>query len=89
MRLLVDANLSPRVTQRLRDASQDAVHVRDVGLRNALDPEILEYARSQHRVVLTADADFAMMLAARRAVGPSVIQLRSADHLTPDAQATS
>jgi hypothetical protein len=40
VRLLVDANLSPRVAQTLRDNGHDAVHVIDVGLATATDTEI-------------------------------------------------
>lgn len=42
------------------------------------------WAEREERVVVTADADFSEMLALRGATGPSVIQLRSSDALTPD-----
>jgi predicted nuclease of predicted toxin-antitoxin system len=37
--------------------------------------------------VLTADADFSTMLALQGRSQPSVLMLRSSDHLTPDEQA--
>jgi len=37
MSLLIDANLSPRIADRLRQAGQEVVHVKDVGLLNATD----------------------------------------------------
>ncbi len=44
MRLLIDANLSPRVSAGLRSAGFDAIHVADVGLVTAADETILAYA---------------------------------------------
>lgn len=35
MRLLVDANLSPRVARRLAEAGHDVVHVFNIGLTSA------------------------------------------------------
>ena len=37
--------------------------------------------------MLTADADFSTMLALQGRSQPSVLMLRSSDHLTPDEQA--
>lgn len=43
MRFLVDANMSP-LAERLRAVGHDAVAVRDVGLGDASDDEILDRA---------------------------------------------
>lgn len=87
MRLLVDENLSYRVARRLTHADHDAVHVTDVGLANTDDPAIFDWATEQHRTVITSDADFGGLLAVSGATRPSVVLLRSSDHLTPDQQA--
>lgn len=87
MRLLVDANLSPVVSTYLRQADFDAVHVREVGLVTASDEVISEYARTQRMVVISADSDFATLLALSKGVAPSLVLLRSADRLPPDEQA--
>ena len=79
MRLLIDANLSPRVAAQLSEAGFDAVHVADVGLLTAADEEILEYAGANQRVIVSADSDFGEMLAASPGrAQPSVVLLRSA-----------
>lgn len=88
MRLLIDANLSPRVAVALGKAGLESVHVRDVGLLTATDRSILDHAAANALVIVSADSDFGELLAASRgATRPSVVLLRSADRLTPDEQA--
>jgi predicted nuclease of predicted toxin-antitoxin system len=87
VKLLLDANLSPEVGRRLKEAGHDAIHVRDIGLLSAPDPEILQAAANEERVLLTADADFGALLALGSLASPSVLLLRSADHLRPVEQA--
>lgn len=88
MRLLIDANLSPRIAARLRGAGHDAVHVADIGMLAAPDEAILAHAATAGLVIISADTDFGELLAVSGATRPSVVLLRSADHLTPDQQAT-
>ncbi|MFO7776993.1 MAG: DUF5615 family PIN-like protein [Nitriliruptoraceae bacterium] len=87
MRLLIDENLSPRVARMLREAGHDAAHVVEVGLGNTDDTVILDAATDGARAIVTADTDFGALLAARGTSTPSVVMLRSSDHLTPDEQA--
>lgn len=87
MRLLVDANLSPSVAGQLRGAGHDAVHVIDVGLATATDPEIVEHAEADDLVILTVDTDFPMLIALRRATSPSIVLLRGVNELSPDQHA--
>lgn len=58
MKLLLDANLSPEVGRRLKEAGHDAIHVADIGLLTATDPAILQAAAKEERILLTADSDF-------------------------------
>ncbi len=88
MRLLIDANLAPKVAARLRAARHDAVHVADIGMLAAPDETIPAHAASSGLVIISADTDFGELLAVTGATRPSVVLLRSADHLTPDQQAT-
>ncbi len=73
MKLLIDANLSPRVAVALRSIEHEAVHVGDL---TASDKAILDWADEHDHAVTPADCDFAMMLAVGGASGPSVVQLR-------------
>jgi predicted nuclease of predicted toxin-antitoxin system len=58
MRLLFDQNLSPRLPELLADIYADSVHIRDVGLRDATDSDIWEYARSNGFTLVSKDSDF-------------------------------
>jgi predicted nuclease of predicted toxin-antitoxin system len=84
---VVDANLSPRLAALLRDADHDAVHVRDIGLRTASDDEIIDYAISTDRIVISHDTDFGTLLAYRELSKPSFILIRSSDPVDVDDQA--
>jgi predicted nuclease of predicted toxin-antitoxin system len=44
VRLLIDANLSPRIAVALGKAGLESIHVRDVGMLTAPDRSILAYA---------------------------------------------
>lgn len=87
MRFLVDANMSPRFAERLRAAGHDAIAVRDLGLADASDDDILERALEDNRVIISHDTDFGALLAFRRISAPSFLLIRSSDSLTPDEQA--
>lgn len=87
MRLLVDENLSPRVAELLRDAGFAAAHVLDRGLSGAPDTSVSALAVSEGRSVVSADSDFATLLAMSRGTAPSLVLLRSGDLLTAQEQA--
>lgn len=87
MKLLIDANLSPRVAAELRQHHFDATHVVDLGLATASDSEIFDRAVQDNYVVVTSDSDFPMLLALRRAFNPSVIHLRRTGELAPEQHA--
>ena len=76
MRLLLDMGLPRRSTQDLGALGFDAVHIGEMGRARETDEGILELARSEARVVVTHDVDFARLLALSRALRPSVIHLR-------------
>jgi predicted nuclease of predicted toxin-antitoxin system len=76
MRLLLDNNLSPRLCEMLVREGWDVVHVSAIGLRAALDPEVLRAARDDDRILVSADTDFGGLLAATHEPGPSVVLVR-------------
>ena len=83
MKLIVDMNLTPRWVGLLVDAGIEAAHWSTLGANNALDSEIMAYAKANDYVVLTHDLDFSAILAATHGNKPSVVQIR-ADDVSPD-----
>jgi len=72
----LDAHLSPGLAPWLAATlGVTAVPVRDIGLRDALDPPIFAAARTEGVVVMSKDADFAEMVG-RLGSPPQVIRLR-------------
>ncbi len=58
MKLLFDQNLSPRLVKALADIYPGSVHVRDVGLNNALDESVWDYAIRHGLTIISKDSDF-------------------------------
>jgi predicted nuclease of predicted toxin-antitoxin system len=79
MRFLADAGVSPDTVAFLTRLGHDAIHVRSLDMHRAQDRELVDYARSEGRVVVTFDLDFGDILALGVLDRPSVILLRLSD----------
>jgi len=78
--------LSPALALWLDERGHDVVHATPVGLSRAADPEILEFARRDSRVILTADLDFPRMLAHAQAHGPGLVLFRGGNYSEREAR---
>jgi predicted nuclease of predicted toxin-antitoxin system len=58
MKLLFDQNLSPSLPRLLTDIYAESVHVRTVGLRDASDFDIWQYAKAEGYAIVSKDSDF-------------------------------
>ena len=87
MKLLVDNALSPVLAVLLGRAGHEAVHVRDVGLHHAADEAIFEHAAATDFILVSADTDFATLLATRSASKPSLILFRGEGSRRPEVLA--
>lgn len=58
MKLLFDQNISPYLVRRLADVYAHSLHVREVGLRDADDSAIWDYARLHGLTIVSKDSDF-------------------------------
>jgi len=76
--LLLDESLSPRLLQRLSSLFPGMIHVRDIGLKQASDGVIWEWASRTGYTIVTTDADFAG-LSRRLGWPPKVIHLEECD----------
>ena len=82
MKLLFDANLSPKLVGRLAGLFPDSIHVFATGLeRFTTDGEIWEYARANGFAIVTADSDF-LNIANERGAPPFVIRLENCNYRT-------
>ena len=63
MIIWLDAQLSPRLTRWIEETfGVECLDVRDLGLRNAADPEIFQKARDSGAVAMTKDEDFVHLI---------------------------
>ena len=76
LKFLANMNISPLTLEDLRKLGWEIVRVSEVMDKRSKDVEILEYARSHNKVVITQDLDFSMLLAVGGYEKPSVINLR-------------
>jgi predicted nuclease of predicted toxin-antitoxin system len=71
--------LSPTLVSWLVDMGHDAVHVGSLGLHKATDSGIVAHAKSESRIIVTADLDYPRLLATASSHEPSLILFRSGD----------
>lgn len=76
MKFIVDAQMPPQLAAWLRAKGHDAAAVREIGLREALDPDIWSRAERDGAIIVTKDEDFAE-LAGRTTEGPQVLWVRA------------
>ncbi|MES2691979.1 MAG: DUF5615 family PIN-like protein [Verrucomicrobiota bacterium] len=86
MKFLVDAQLPPALARWLSEAGHEAFAVREVGLREAEDLAIFDYALRNGLVILTKDEDFAM-LAEGGEPSPTIVWLRIGNCSNDELQA--
>lgn len=87
MKFLVDNPLSPALASALVRAGHNATHVRDLSLRDAEDEVIFSRAARDGWTIISADTDFATLLALRNDTKPSVILLRQGVSHRAESQA--
>lgn len=58
MKLLLDQNLSPRLLGALEPVYPGSSHVRLVGLRDADDDAVWDYARNHGFIIVSKDSDY-------------------------------
>ena len=81
MKLLFDQNLSFKLCKNLADLFPESSHVRLLGLSEAGDRALWDYAKTNGFAIVSQDADFAEMAALLRP-SPKVIWLRAGNQST-------
>jgi predicted nuclease of predicted toxin-antitoxin system len=85
VKLLFDQNLSPRLVQSLASLYPDSTHVREVGLQEADDQKVWEFARNDGFTVVSKDSDFRQR-SFLLGFPPKVIWLRLGNCTTSDIE---
>jgi len=75
MRFIIDAQLPPALATLLKDHGYEADHVASVGLRDADDAAIWDFALRHDAIVVTKDEDFPHRQKQAR-IGPLIVWLR-------------
>lgn len=76
--------VSPSLIDVLEERGHEGVHVASISKGRATDRTLLEIARREGRIVITADLDFPRLLVLSMARGPGVILFRGGNY--SDAQ---
>ncbi len=85
MRLLFDQNISYRLINRIIDVFPNSKQVRELGLENATDSEIFEYAKDNHFTIVTFDSDFCDM-SVLKGFPPKIIWIRTGNTTTKNLE---
>ncbi len=72
--------VTPQAVAHLEAHGHEAVHASSVGLASAPDVAVLEKARAEGRVVVTADLDYPRLLALQKAASPGIILFRGGSY---------
>ncbi len=80
MKVLLDMPVSSSLLDVLRAYGHEGVHAYQIGKGRASDSELMEIARREGRVVITADLDFPRLLAISSAEGPGMILFRGGNY---------
>ena len=75
MKLLLDQNISFRITSKIQDLFPGSKQVRDLGLENSKDSFLWNYAKENNYCIVTFDGDF-YDLGLIKGSSPKVIWLR-------------
>jgi predicted nuclease of predicted toxin-antitoxin system len=85
VKLLVDQNVSRKLVPLIRDLYPGSMHASLLGLVQADDELVWQYAQSEDYCILTADSDF-HELAISKGAPPKVIWLKNCGHPTSEAE---
>ncbi|MCC5816123.1 MAG: DUF5615 family PIN-like protein [Leptospira sp.] len=76
MKFLLDQGIPRSLKELLISEGYEAEHVGIIGMGQANDLDIIEFAKKEGYICITLDADFHMILALSKDIYPSVIRIR-------------
>ncbi|UBM61603.1 DUF5615 family PIN-like protein [Candidatus Sulfidibacterium hydrothermale] len=85
MKLLFDQNISFRLVKRITDLFPGSKQVRELGLENATDLEIFNYAKKKDYAIVTFDSDFCDLNIVK-GFPPKIIWLKTGNRTTNELE---
>lgn len=80
MKFLLDMPVSHLLLDVLHAYGHEGVHAHQIGKDRAPDSELLNIARREGRIIVTADLDFPKLLALSLSEGPGIILFRGGNY---------
>ena len=80
MKFLLDMPVSHLLLDVLHAYGHEGVHAHQIGKDRAPDSELLNIARREGRIIITADLDFPKLLALSLSEGPGIILFRGGNY---------
>ena len=80
MKFLLDMPVSSLLLEVLRAHGHEGIHAHQIGKDRAPDTELLDIARIEDRIVITADLDFLRLLALSLSETPGIILFRGGNY---------
>ena len=80
MKFLLDMPVSALLLDVLHAYGHEGVHAHQIGKDRAPDIELLNIARREDRIIITADLDFPKLLALSLSEGPGIILFRCGNY---------
>lgn len=85
MKLLLDQNISYRISNKIQDIYPGSKQVRDLGIENAKDSQLWSYAKDNDFCIVTFDGDF-YEIGLLKGYSPKVIWLRLGNSSTKNIE---
>ena len=80
MEFLLDMPVSAKLLNVLYAHGHEGVHAQTIGQDRATDRQLIDLARREGRIIITADLDFPRLLALTSADGPGLILFRGGNY---------
>lgn len=76
MKFLLNENIPPSLSNRLKSFGYDSIHIYDCGLTGQSDEVVIQFAFLHGYIILTHDLDYSRIISLSGNAGPSVITFR-------------
>jgi Uncharacterized protein conserved in bacteria len=76
MKFLLNENIPPSLSNRLKSLGYESIHIYDCGLTGKSDEAVIQFALMQGYIIITHDLDYSRIISLSGKPKPSVITIR-------------